>query len=106
LLPVAVVVITLTLVERTTGQVKFSEFLEKNGISFAAAGRALLTGHVTVRNWVLGLSNPEQPFRHAIEVWTGGEVLEADWMTAKERDRVEQLADIQPFVAPTQEPAA
>lgn len=93
----------------TPGRTKFTNFLEKHGISLSAAARALgAKSHVTVRNWTTGLSAPEPEFRRAIEIWTNGEVAEDDWLSDKERAAAEKLAEVKPFVPPTpsQEPAA
>lgn len=73
---------------------RFGAFLERNGLSYAAAGRALGVSHVAVYEWVLGTKRPTPGHREAIAVWTDGDVLAVHWRMAGDRDVV---AGVKPF---------
>ncbi len=90
----------------TLGHRKYRAFIEKHGISKTAAGRAIGVTHSAICGYLDGTSTPAPERRPAIAVWTNGEVPEQDWLSDEERERAKRLAEVQPFVPPTQEPAA
>jgi len=64
----------------------------------------------TILDWLAGRKTPERQNRSAIQVYTRGEVAEADWETEAERADAERAAGVKPFepkdVAPEKDPAA
>ena len=82
------------------GREKFRAFLDENQIGPREAAKALKVTHAAVIGWRDGKSTPNEPARAAIEVWTGGMVLAADWASAEEKERNERFADVKPFERP------
>lgn len=92
--------------KRLPGPIKLAKFLEKHGIPKAKAAKALGVSHVAVVHWVTRASVPTVDRRKAIAVWTNGEVPESDWLSDRERAAAEKLAEVKPFVPPSETPAA
>lgn len=76
---------------------KLRKFLETHKIPQLQAARALGVTHVAVLQWIRGRATPTPPLRKAIEVWTSGEISEADWETSKDRRLAEKVAAVKPF---------
>lgn len=66
-------------------------FLRRNKISLRQAGKALGVEHVAVKQWCDAVCTPKY-HRHAIEVWTRGEVSEGSWGVEQK-----EPANIQPY---------
>ena len=79
------------------GPAKLGAFLEKHDISKRQAARDLRVSAPTVLDWLNEVKRPEKPNRKAIEVYTGGEVVESDWENDKEREEAERVAGVKPF---------
>lgn len=73
---------------------KFQRTHQVNGVAIA---EALSVSKATVSCWLSGRLQPDYKNRLAIEIWTGGAVRSADWLT--ERDHAD-LARVRPHVAP------
>ncbi len=80
----------------TGGSRAFTDFCKSNGISDAAAAKALDTTDISVYQWRTGRARPKPNFRSAIALWTHGEVSEAAWLTDEE---LEDTAKVVPFEA-------
>lgn len=80
------------------GPDKLSKFLERNGISKARVAVDLGVSAVAVFNWLTRRAVPTPERRKAIETWTSGEVVEADWLTEEERALAERMATVAPYV--------
>lgn len=75
------------------------------GLSVRAAARALGVSHVTYRNWELKRLPPSAPFRHAIEVWTRGVVLESAWpLSEREKTTLLKVGRVRPHSDPPRPP--
>lgn len=81
----------------TAGAPKLAAFLERNGISKRRAARDLKVSPPTILDWLEARKVPEPPNQEAIEVYTRGEVVRADWETERDRAARERLGQIRPF---------
>ena len=100
-------VIMITAVEPSTpsGPAKLKDFLERNKVSKAEAGRALGVTAAAVFGWIDG-NVPIEDHRRAIEVWTHGEVKADEWgLTRREQQAQAKSVEVKPF-EPEAEPEA
>jgi len=70
--------------------------MERTGVSQAAVARALGVSAAAVCDWCRQKKLPVEPYRVAIETYTGGSVPASSWADARERALCERLASIQP----------
>lgn len=81
-------------------------FLDEHDLNLSEAARALHCSHPALLDW-LGGKSPSEPYRLAIETWTGGRIKACAWpLQGREARLVAKLAPIVPHVPPAPEPKA
>lgn len=79
---------------------KLHKWLKARGIGFHEAGRALGCTHVAVLQWCREERTPTPEYRHALHVWTGGEVDESEWpLSQREKARQKRVSRVEEFKA-------
>jgi len=72
-------------------------FRKRCGISIREAARQLRIVYPALIDWEKGRQTPSPPYRHAIEVWTSGEILATDWpLSDREREVLAKTALVLP----------
>lgn len=80
---------------RTKALRDLTKFKRTHDVSGVAIAEALSVSKATVSCWLSGRLQPDYKHRLAIEIWTGGAVCAADWLT--DQDHAD-LARIRPLV--------
>ena len=72
-------------------------FRKRCGISIREAARQLRIVYPALIDWEKGRQTPSPPYRHAIEVWTSGEIRATDWpLSDREREVLAKTALVLP----------
>jgi DNA transposition AAA+ family ATPase len=69
-----------------SGSKLLAKFLHDNGITKAAAKRAIGISDPTLADYLSGARRPSEPRRVRIEKWTAGVVPARSWETKEERE--------------------
>jgi transcriptional regulator with XRE-family HTH domain len=78
---------------------RLKRFREARQLSLREAARQLHVAHPALKDWEDEPQTPSQPYRDAIEVWTGGDVKAADWpLEGREKQIAENAASVKPAV--------
>jgi hypothetical protein len=60
-------------------------FVDETGLTLRAAAEQLDATHPALLAWLKAMSKPDGYHRLLIEIWTGGKVAAAAWLTERER---------------------
>jgi hypothetical protein len=84
------------------GAVKLGQFLQRYGITQAAAAVILEASESSLHDWLTGAKRPNADSRWIIERWTGGtgddadKVLAYEWSPAEFLQRLESIKPFKP----------
>lgn len=78
---------------------------ESRSIGIREAARELHVSHQNLANWESELQNPLEPYREAIEVWTGGDIKAGEWPVSEREERARMnAAKVRPLGADPNSP--
>ncbi len=95
------IAISFLVQQLTDGVKKLRAFLKANKgkVSKRGAARAVGVSSPTMLDWISGRKTPAPPNRRALEIWTGGQVRESDWISRRERESAEKACRVAPLEA-------
>jgi|SRR5271165_770656 len=82
---------------RSESALALLSYRKENGLSARRAAGELSVTHVALRSWETGKSVPEEPYRQAMERWSGGRVLAGNWGASRREKLLQRkLASVTP----------